>query len=410
MRRLHFFFIILFLAQVAVFPLEGYERPARPCTESGSFTIRFNGDWLKAYYKFFDARSDDEKKENKSAGKLSGAAIIFFHGHAQRPDNADEFITRLTRDSKSGVLLIPVCDTPYGSDPAWRGDAGKDIILMEVSRRVFGKHGITIQNYSIPPVAPKLVIEDADAIPIHNEIATSILAAGYSHGAILARRFASKYPASVESLVHICPAGYIQWGENSCLAGPRIFARFSWESMRISTGYFSGEGMEVTSAGWGIARGVGGDCLRSAGSCAFGGFNPLKAGRPLRDIKDCATYLDDTNFPVGHLKSITVLFGENDSLFPYRAVGIANPKSVVPEEASRFFEKFYPSAMKNGSILSLKVLPGNHIGLQIYPDDYVATALSCAGEDRNSTIIPAKKEKRDDEQSKKTAFVGTQSE
>lgn len=381
------------------------DRPARPFTESGAFSVRFNGDWLKAYYKFFDARSDIEKKENSSSGQLSGAAIIFFHGHAQRPDNADEFITRLVCDSKSGILIIPVCDTPYGSDPAWRGDSGKDAILMEVSRLVLGKHGISIQNYT-PLASPKIEIGDADKINIRGEITAPVLSIGYSHGAILARRCASKYPASVEGLVQICPAGYIHWGDNSCLTGPKLFASFSWESMRIGTGYFKGEGIEVTSAGLGIVRGVGGDCLRSAGSCALGGFNPLKAARPMRDIKECATYLDDSNFPVGHLKSITVLFGENDSLFPYRAAGIANPKSVSPEEAGRFFEKFYPSALKNGANLSLRVLPGNHIGLQIYPTEYVATALSCAGEERGGAIMPAKKKNMNDGQSKKTAFAG----
>jgi hypothetical protein len=206
--------------------------------------------------------------------------MIFFHGHAQRPDNADEFITRMVRDSKSGILIIPVCDTPYGTNPAWRGDAGKDVILMEMTRLVFGKYGIAIQNYT-PLSAPKVVIENAEEFPRREELSGAILAVGYSHGAILARRCASKYPSMVEGLVHICPAGYIKWGDNSCLAGPRLSASFSWESMRIGTGYFKGEGMEVTSAGWGIVRGVGGDCLRSFGSCALGGFNPLKAGRPL---------------------------------------------------------------------------------------------------------------------------------
>ncbi len=397
--------IIMLLVNI---PLFAADRPPRPFSESGANSIRFNGDWLKSYYKFFDARSDAEKKENAQSGRLSGAAIIFFHGHAQRPDNADEFITNLVRNSKSGVLIIPVCDTPYGSDPAWRGDAGKDVILMEVARRVFSKHGIALQNYCAL-ASPKVEILDSDITQAPNDIITPVLAMGYSHGAILARRCASRYPTTVESLVQICPAGYIHWGDNSCLTGPKLFASFSWESMRIGTGYFKGEGMEVTSAGWGIVRGVGGDCLRSAGSCALGSFNPLKAGRPLRDIKECAIYLDDTNFPVGHLKSITVLFGENDSLFPYRTAGIADPKSVSPEEASRFFQKFYPSAMRNGAHLSLKVLPGNHIGLQIYPNEYVATALTSAGEGRDGAIMPAKLHPENDAQSKKTAFTGQQS-
>ncbi len=402
------FVIFLTIGLCAHSLLFAADRPERLFSESGAFSVRFNGDWLKSYYKFFDARSDTEKKENAQSGRLSGAAIIFFHGHAQRPDNADEFITSLVRNSKSGVLIIPVCDTPYGSDPAWRGDAGKDVILMEVVRRVFSTHGISLQNYKAL-ASPKVEIEDADIRPSRKDITTPVLAMGYSHGAILARRCASRYPATVENLVQICPAGYIHWGDNSCLTGPKLFASFSWESMRIGTGYFKGEGMEVTSAGWGIVRGVGGDCLRSAGSCALGGFNPLKVGRPLRDIKECATLLDDTNFPVGHLKSITVLFGENDSLFPYRAAGITDPKSVSPEEAVRFFQKFYPSAMKNGAHLSLKVLPGNHIGLQIYPNEYVATALTSAGEERNGAIMPAKLHPEDDAQSKKTAFTNQQS-
>jgi hypothetical protein len=115
--------------------------------------------------------------------------------------------------------------------------------------------------------------------------------------------------------------------------------------------------------------------------------------------------VDDSNFPVGHLKSITIIFGENDSLFPYRAVGISDSKAIQTQESQRFFEKFYPSAIKNGANVSLAVLPGNHIGLQLYPSDYVATALNSAGEARNSAIMPARLQD-DPSLSKKTAYTG----
>ncbi|MCX7679987.1 MAG: hypothetical protein N2316_12340 [Spirochaetes bacterium] len=380
-------FILLTIYQTIIQYGLAQDRPLSPFTESGSLHIGFNGDRIKAFYKFFDARSESEKKENKAIGKLSGSAIVFYHGHAQRPDSAEEFTTHLVRNSRSGILIVPVCDTPFGVDSAWRGDAGKDIILMEIVRTIFKKHGIGIANYSIPQ-SPTVTIE-GNGFKNNCDYHTSIMAIGYSHGAILARRAASKFPALIEHLIQICPAGYVKWGENSCLGSSKLLGSFLWESMRISNGYLRGYGRTVTHASVGMVRGLSGDCFRSFGSCIWGTFLPFKIFRPLLDIHDCTLYLDDSNFPVGNLKSITVIFGESDSLFRYRDIGISTPTTLQIREIENFFTTYYPSAVKNGTRLSLHVLPGNHIGLFVYPKEYATMSLLCADEAKSRLIMPA---------------------
>lgn len=362
------------------------ERTGPVYTENGTLSIRFNGDYVKAHYRLFDARSAEEKERDARNGNLAGALAVFFHGHARRPDDADEFMAHFALRSKSGLVLVPVCDTPYGRDPKWRGDSGKEVVLMEVTRHVLKKHGMSIHSYA--PITGKMLTVESGAQNGEADVKTvpvSLLAVGYSHGGILSRRIASRYPSSVSGLAHICPAGYVKWGDNSLYSTSCLAANFTWESLRIGAGYFTGQAGQVHSAAWGGIRGFSGDCLRSYGSCLFGDTNPMKTARAFRDMKECTDFVDDTSAPVGNIGSVTVVFGENDTLFRYRNMGIRDPKNITPGESSRFWAKYFPASAKNGSKLTLRVLPGNHIGLQLHYRDYVETILRGSGQLREQS-------------------------
>jgi hypothetical protein len=356
------------------------ERSGTVYKESGTLSVRFNGDYVKSHYRLFDARSAEEKERDAREGRLAGTLAVFFHGHARRPDDADEFMEHFALRSKSGLVLVPVCDTPYGRDPRWRGDSGKEVVLMEVTRRVLNRHGMSLHSYA-PITGKMLTIEnEAPAGASGKTVPVSLLAVGYSHGGILARRIASRYPSSVSGLAHICSAGYVQWGDNSCYSTSCLVANFTWESMRIGAGYFTGQARQVHSAAWGGMRGFSGDCLRSYGSCLFGDTNPMKTARAFRDMKECADFVDDSSAPVGRIGSVTVIFGEQDTLFQYRNMGIRDPKNITPRESSGFWARYFPSSARNGAKLTLRVLPGNHIGLQLHYRDYVETVLRGSGQ------------------------------
>lgn len=354
------------------------ERTTPVSTESGVLTVRFNGDAVTSHYRLFDARSAEEKERDIRTGRLAGSLAVFFHGHARRPDDADVFLGTLALRSKSGLVLVPVCDTPCGRNPLLRGDAGKEVVLMEVVRQVLNKHGMSIHGYT-PAGGKEPVIDTADPQSAKN-IPVSLLAVGYSHGGILARTIASKHPYSVTGLAQICPAGYIQWGDNSCGATSCLATAFTWECIRIAGGYFDGNARQVHNAAWGGCRGFSGDCLRSWGSCLTGNTSPMCGTRIFRDMKECTGYLDDRAAPVPLLKSITVIFAEKDTLFRYWAMGIEDPRTITREEAARFWTKYYPASLNNGSSLTLRVLPGNHIGLQLHPRAYVEAILGGSGQ------------------------------
>ena len=361
--------------------LDASERPVRVHTESGSVSVRFNGECIKSFYKIFDARSTEEKTRTAKEGKLDGSVTVFFHGHARRPDDADEFMSHFARRSRSGIIVIPVCDTPFGRDSKWRGDDGKDVVLMEVTRHVLEHRGFSIHSYA--PITEKSVSikeRETPSRPYHDPVSVSILAVGYSHGAILARRFASRYPSTVTGLAHITPAGYVNWGNGSCLSSGCLTTGFSLESMRIGMGIFTGDAGHVGRAAWGVIRGFSGDCIRSYGSCLYGNPNPLKTGRSYCDIRDCAQYIDDSNAPVTHIAAITVIFGQKDTLFNFRRMGIITPGEITQKDEKKFWNTYYPSSAENGTKLTLKLLPGNHIGLQTHYREYVRTILESTGQ------------------------------
>jgi hypothetical protein len=66
--------------------------------------------------------------------------------------------------SRSGIVIVPVCDTPYGKDKDWRGDRGKDVVLMAIVRHVLQKEGIVIDGYK-PLTDMTVAIEGEEITP-----------------------------------------------------------------------------------------------------------------------------------------------------------------------------------------------------------------------------------------------------
>ncbi len=346
--------------------------------------VKFNKDSIKASYVLLDVRTKEEKKANRNNRKLSGPVLVLFHGHNQRADDGYVFTSKIALKSKSGILIIPICDTPYGKNPKWRGDRGKDLILMEVVRYILNQKGIGLDGYT--PINNEFVsISPFVAKKTNDElILTKIAALGWSHGGILARRSVSSHPALYTAMAQTNPAGYVHWGKKKFIAPFHLLAHFNYETMRIGTGVFRKEGKHVMDAATGVIKGVTEDTTRSFSSCILGNFHMGKPFRAYRDLKECTTYTDDSNFPVGSLDRLIVVFGDNDSLFRYnRHAGIKNPKIIQRNERDKFFSKFYPKAVMNNTKLELKVLPGNHIGPMVYSDQYAETLLKGINQFRN---------------------------
>ncbi len=385
---------IIFIIPLSAFASERNE-PAKIVTMD--FAVRFNGGYTKAQCLYMDLRTEEEKTNNAAAGQLSGPVILFLHGHSQRPGNGINFTTQLCKNSKSGIIVVPVSDTPFGRDAKWRGDDGKDVILMELTRHILQKNGFAPDSYR-PLTDLSINITEhisSPSITTHKtttQIPVKLMTVGWSHGGILARRLASRYPDLVTDLVQITPAGFEHWGRNGCIRTGCLISAFNWESLRIGTGIFRGEGRQVFDAGWGVAKGQVGDTTRSCGSCLYGNFHPLMPFRIFQDTAECAGYLDDSTFPVPHLKNIVVLFGRNDSLFEYANAGIKNPDTPTPDELHAFGKTYYRSTLKSGSRLTVKVLPGNHIAPLVFDTRYVHEALLNTGQLRDNPAIEGKSE------------------
>jgi len=259
--------ILLFLLFIPL-SVHASERKAPSKISTMDFAVKFNGGYTKAQCLYMDLRTDEEKKSNAADGKLDGPVILFLHGHSQRPGNGLNFTSQLCKSSKSGIIVIPVSDTPFGRDPKWRSDDGKDVILMELTRYILQKNGFTTDSYR-PLTDSKVDITahiTATSPTTHEttpQIPVKLMTVGWSHGGILARRLASRYPDLVTDLVQITPAGFEHWGRNGCIRTGCLMSAFNWESLRIGTGIFRGEARQVFDAGWGVAKGQVGDTTRS---------------------------------------------------------------------------------------------------------------------------------------------------
>lgn len=349
--------------------------PDQPRVED--FRIEFNGDSLKGFCLVLDFRTPEEKAADLERKSPAGDIILFLHGHAQRPGDGYELTSKLAARSKSGIVIIPVCDTPFGKKSEWRGDRGKDVILMEIARYVLAGMQISVKNFRpVTDMIVKINGQAAGELP-PGIIQSELAAAGWSHGALLSRRLAHAYPDSINSLVQLAPAGFTDWGGEYCTGPACLLTGFNIESACISLGIFRGELPYIASASWGITRGLFGDTGRSCTSCISGNFSCLKPFRGYKDLKDCSYYADDSDLPLPGIRYITVIFGADDSLFEHDDHGgIKDPSNVTREETERFFEKFYPSAVKAGAKCTLAALPGNHLGPIINSDRFAEMALA----------------------------------
>ena len=336
--------------------------------------MKFNNEKLKGYYLIIDARTDEEKSLHLKKGTIDGTVIVFFNGHAQRSDNAFTFTSRLALKSKSGIVIVPICDTPFGKNSEFRGDKGKIIILMEMIRHALLYYNMDISN-NCTEKSPVTI--NGNTIPVKEDtIKVNLSAVGWSHGALLARMFSSRYNC-VKNLVQICPAGFLEWGDTTCTASCCLLSSFNWESIRISTEIFKGNGREVLSTGWGISKGIAGDTFRSCNSCINGNFNLLKIFRAYKDLIDASAYETGKTYPVKNLSSIVVIFGQDDSLF--HPEDIVGNDYVNPENTDAFFRMYYPEAV-GSSRLHLFVLPGKHIAPVLFYKEYVQHTLHYIGE------------------------------
>jgi hypothetical protein len=204
-----------------------------------------------------------------------------------------------------------------------------------------------------------------------------ILALGYSHGAILSRRFANSYAGAVDKLVHLCPAGYSDWGAAGTCC---LISNFMLETVNISLRIFSHPGA-VFDSSWGVTKGVSGDFFRSAPSCLNGNKSCFKLFRPLTDAGECALYVDDKNYPVARLKNIAAIFAYDDLLFDAEEIlGVDDPRKITLQDQERFWSKYYPEEVVQGTKFTFRMLPGTHNGPIEHYTEYAGAALNAAGE------------------------------
>jgi hypothetical protein len=363
----------IFLAACTV-PASGNasERSVPSSAEVETISVGFNDETIKGFCLFIDARSGEEKATDVERGYPAGPVIVFFQGHAQRPDDAYEFTSRLALLSRSGMVIIPVCDTPYGAESSFHGDKGKEVILMEMVRFMLARECMSVRGF-VPVTSMPVAVNGLNMAPEDDNTGTQIVSIGWSHGGILARRFAHAYPSSVCSLGQVCPAGYEHWGPWG------LTGRFALESVRI-TMKMSGHTRQTFGVAWGFTKGFTGDFFRSITAAAVN-LHPGKLLRIFKDIRDCSIYCDSTTFAVHHLEHIAVIFGRDDScMSPQRQLGIKDPDNVTEDDLKRFSRTFYSDIKDIPGCLTLRVLPGTHLAPAIYNELYSKTILADLGE------------------------------
>lgn len=372
MKKIFFMFLFFtYLLSGLGFTENNSKREVKVKPNVQSVDIEFNGEHLKGYFFIVDARTNEEKLKNFEERKANGSVFILFQGHAQRADDAYKFTKELALQSKSGIVIVPLCDMPFGKDKKLRGDNGKEIILFYLI-----KQALMLLNMNVhEDIQCKDIKIDGKLFKDpENAIDVKLSAVGWSHGGILARRMASKY-TSFENLVQICPAGFTKWSDNSCQASCCVLSSFNWESLRIGfTETFKGHFCDVMDAGWGITKGLTADTVGSCNSCIYGNFNILKIFRPYKDIADVTLYADDTNFPVVNKKHILVIFGKDDSLFDDEKLLKYDKNNEVIKE--QFFSKYYEQSIISNTKLDVRILPGKHIGPITHYNIYVNTILT----------------------------------
>lgn len=368
-------FGLAILAIMASTPASSGERSMAPCPDTQAVRVVFNQESIHAWYLLLDSRSPAEREKDAQAGCLKGPVIVFFQGHAQRPSDAYAFSSKLALGCRSGIVVVPVSDTPYGTDESLRGDRGKEAVLMAIVRRALASRGIGIQgDTSRDGEEARILGDDPGPGPERYPVSTRLIAVGWSHGAILARRFAHSYSGAVTGLGQVCPAGY-EFRGSFALAG-----RFFLESMRISKLSAGGHAGDTLRSAWGFTRGLVGDFARSIPDAVVH-CHPAKILRAGRDIEDCSLYCDSGSFGIAGLDRVAVIFGADDTcMSAERTLGAATVRDLPQETLSRFWEKYYPDALSAGAVLSLDVLPGTHLAPVTHSGLYADRLLRNLGE------------------------------
>ena len=173
--------IVLFI--VFIFPAYAFaQRQVDKKPVVHTVTIEFNGETIKGFYCFIDARSNEEKSSNVQNKALHESVILFLQGHAQRADDAYKFTSQMALTSKSGIVVVVVCDTPYGKDSQYRGDAGKEIVVMAIAQHALTLHGINVIDAE--QLSGLVTINGKTVLPSQGGIPATITVVGWSHGVI----------------------------------------------------------------------------------------------------------------------------------------------------------------------------------------------------------------------------------
>jgi len=346
--------------------------------------VRFNQETLDSYSVIYDVRTSFEKQRDLEQKKINGHIILLIHGQQQRPRVGFEFVSKMAINSKSGIIVVPVVDTPFGKNTQWRGDKGKIVILMELSRLLLEPKGIQLTNYKKVTQMP---------VSIHNQqakesdtdnylpISSQVTIMGWSHGGLLARRIASAYPETIKGLAQITPAGFFDWGYTRVDKTSCLLSHFLLECLNIGTGIFKGEFFQVIEAAVGLTSGTFGDAFRSPKTCMSGHFHVLKPFRPIRDMRDCTVLADGSVAPVPNLDHIIVMFGASDWVFHPTDAHLPGQNDLVTDKDRQiFWDTFYPTTNSHKANRTVTILPGNHIGPLVYPDIYMLNALTGTGQ------------------------------
>lgn len=332
------------------------------------YNLNLNGESLAAWCGLIDVRTEAHKQRDRAVGRLAGPVAVFFTGHAQRPLDARRFAAELARRSRSGLVLLPVMDTPSGADPALHGDRGKVAALPTLLNGALAELGMQLE-FS----APQTCRLEPLGCPGAEQLAVELLAVGWSHGGLLARRFASAYPADVVGLGQVCPAGYHRW-PGGWLA---LMFDFMRESRRIAPMLLGRHAGDVLRANFGITRGLLGDIGRGL-IAALRRRDARPALRFIRDIQDCNELLDARNCPLDPAQAVSVVFGLDDSVITASLKAFNDPASPTSTELATFWRRFYGESWT--APRALNFLPGNHLAPITACETYAATVLAGLGQ------------------------------
>jgi len=332
-------------------------------------SVTFNGETLQGYVLAIDARSAQERDVDAMRKAPAGPVVVFFPGHAQRPGDAPGFTLSLARGSSSGIVVVPVCDTPYGIDRTLRGDAGKEAVLMAIVRHACGRLGVMVNDGGAPGQA--VIVEDGGGHAPGESMHARLAVVGWSHGALLARRFAHAYRDAVVCLGQVCPAGYARWG------GLELAGRFVRESLGMARREHA-QWPQLARSAWGFTRGMCGDLARSVAG-AVRERMPAKLLRVFRDIEDCTVFCQSPSFCASHLDRIAVIFARDDTcMSPARLLGCDPVLGVSERDIERFRERFF-SDVTDPARIRLRILPGTHAAPVTHPGLYAAALLEDMG-------------------------------